>query len=85
MEGVSRDASEEGIAVVKVGGDECMDGRLSSRGGEAVFDFGSVTEVKVGSFDDGVDMRNKGKGRVQDDAKVACLGGRSDGCVVNGE
>lgn len=29
-------------------------------GGEAVFDFGNVAEVKVGGFDNGVNMRSKG-------------------------
>lgn len=46
-------------------------------GEEAVFDFGNVTEVTVGGFDDGVNMRSR-KGRVQDDAKVVCKGRMDD-------
>lgn len=51
------------------GGDECVAGRCSSKGGKAVFDFGNAAEMKVGVFDDGVNMRSRGKGQVQDDAK----------------
>ena len=47
MEGAGGDAGEEGVTVVQAGGDECMDERLSSRGGEAVSDFGDIAEVEV--------------------------------------
>lgn len=48
-------------------------------------DFGNVAGVKVGGFDDGFDMRSKGKGRAMDDARVAYQWGRSNGYVVDGE
>lgn len=33
-------------------------------GGGTAFDFGSAAEMKVGVFDDSVNMRSKGKGQV---------------------
>ena len=47
LEGMGGDASEEGVAVVKAGGDKGMDQGFSSTGGEAVFDFGDAAEVEV--------------------------------------
>ena len=64
MEGMGGDASEEGVAVVKAGGDEGMDEGFSSRGGEAVSDFGYAAEVKVGGLDDGADMGDEREGGV---------------------
>ena len=49
-----------------------MDEGFSSRGGEAVSDFGNAAEVEVGGLDSGADMGIKGEGRIQDNAKVAC-------------
>ena len=62
-----------------------MDKGFSSRGGEAVSDFGDVAEVEVGVLDNGVDMGIKREGGVQDRAKIACQGGGRDGQAVNGE
>ena len=39
MKGMRGDASEEGVAVVKVGRDEGVDKGFSSRGGQAVSDL----------------------------------------------
>ena len=47
MEGTGGDAGEEGVAVVEAGGDEGVDEGLSSRGGEAVSDFGDISEMKI--------------------------------------
>ena len=43
-----------------------MDKGFSSRGGEAVSDFGDVAEMEIGSLDCGVHMGIKGEGGVQD-------------------
>ena len=47
MEGMGGDASKEGVAVVEARGDEGMDEGFSSRGGEAVSDFGDAAEVEI--------------------------------------
>lgn len=46
-------------------------------------DFGDVTKVKVGGFNDVVDMGFKGEGGVQDQAMIACQRGRGDGGGVS--
>ena len=74
MEGMRGDASDEGVAVVKTGGDEGMDKGFSSRGGEAVSDFGDAAEVEVGGLDNGTDIRIKRERGVQDNTKIACQG-----------
>ena len=60
MEGMRGDASEEGVAVVETGGDEGVDEGFSSRGREAVSDFGDAAEVEVGGLDDGADVGIEG-------------------------
>ena len=45
IEGMRGDASEEGVAVIKMGQDEGVDKGFSSRGGQAVSDFGDAEEV----------------------------------------
>ena len=85
MEGMGSDAGEEGVTVVEAGGDEGVDEGFGSRGREAVSDFGDAAEVEVGGLDDRADMVIEGEGGVQDNAKVACQGGGSDGRGVDGE
>ena len=85
MEGMRGDASEEGIAVIKMGQDEGVDKGFSSREGQAVSDFGDAAEVEVGGLNNGADMGNKGEGGVHDNTKIAGQGGGSDGRGVNGE
>ena len=62
-----------------------MDEGFSSRGGEAVSDFGNAAEVEIVSLDNGADMGIKGEVGVQDNAMVACQGGGRDDRAVNGE
>ena len=65
MEGMRGDASEEGVAVVKMGRGEGMDKGFSSRcGGQEVSDFGDAAEVEVGGLNSGADMGNKREGGV---------------------
>ena len=66
IEGMRGDASEEGVAVIKMGQDEGVDKGFSSRGGQAVSDFADAAEVEVGGLNCGADMGNKGEGRVHD-------------------
>ena len=47
MEGVGGDASEEGVAIIQTGRDEGVDKGFSSRGREAVSEFGDAAEVEV--------------------------------------
>ena len=47
MEGVGGDAGEEGVAIVQTGRNEGMDKGFSSRGREAVSEFGDAAEVEV--------------------------------------
>ena len=48
-------------------------------------DFGDAVEVEVGGHDNGADMGIKREGGVQDNTKIACHGGGSDGRGVDGE
>ena len=48
-----------------------MDKGFSSRGGQAVSDFGDAAEVEVGGLDNGDDMGTKGVCWVQDNTKIA--------------
>lgn len=73
MEGMGRDASEEGVSVVEAGGDEGMDEGFGSRGKETVSDFGDAAEVKVG-LDEGPNMEDKEGGGVQDKAEISHWG-----------
>ena len=47
--------------------------------------FGDAAEVEVRGLDNGADMGNKGEGGVEDNTKIACQGGGSDGRGVDGE
>ena len=74
---------KKAIAVVESGCDkgvnECFSSGLAECGAEA----GNVTEMVESSFCDVVDMGFEGEGGVQDDTKVADVGGGGDGGVVN--
>ena len=59
IEGMRGDASEEGVAVIKMGQDEGVDKGFSSRGGQAVSDFSDAVEVDVRGLDRGDDMGTK--------------------------
>ena len=85
IEGMRGDASEEGVAVIKMGQDEGVDKGFSSREGQAVSDFGDAAEVEVGGLNYGTDMGNKGEGGVHDNTKIVGQGGGSDGRGVDGE
>ena len=50
LEGMKGDASEELVAIVQTGRDEGVEKGFSSRGGQAVSDFGDAAEVEAGGI-----------------------------------
>lgn len=66
----ARDPDEECVAVVQPGGDKGVDEFLSSWEGKGRAQFGNITEVKEGSFANGIDMFVKRKVGVKLDPKI---------------
>ena len=78
MKSLLREAEEEGIAIVKAGGDEAVDKDGGGVGGEGGAESVDVAEMEVGGAGGDVDVRVKRECAVEDDTQTLYLRGGGD-------